>query len=50
MAGAPPKKKVVREEKNSEEIAFTTAKNSEYNICTPMLNAAHIRITHPFTR
>jgi len=50
MAGAPPKKKVIREEKNSEEIAFTTAKNSEYNTCTPMLNAAYIRITHPFTR
>lgn len=50
MAGAPPKKKVVREEKNSEEIAFNTAKHSEYNTCTPMLDAAYIRITHPFTR
>lgn len=50
MAGAPPKKKVIREEKNSEEIAFNTAKHSEYNTCTPMLNAEFIRMTHPFTR
>lgn len=50
LAGAPLKKKVVREEKNSEEIAFITAKNSEYNTCTPMLNAEYIRITHPFSR
>lgn len=50
MAGAPPKKKVIREEKNSEEIAFNTAKHSEYNTCTPMLDAEFIRMTHPFTR
>lgn len=50
MAGAPPKKKVVREEKNSEEIAFASAKHSEYNTCTPMANAEFIKMTHPFTR
>lgn len=47
MAG-PPKKKQVREEKDSEESAFFAAANSDRNICIPMLNAEYIRIRHPF--
>jgi len=48
MAG-PPKKKQVREVKNSEEIAFASAANSVYNICIPMLNAERIRMKHPYS-
>lgn len=47
MAG-PPKKKQLREEKNSEELAFFTEAHSDRNICVPMLNAEYIRIRHPF--
>ncbi len=49
MAG-PIKKKQAREEKNTEEASFLSVSNSEYNVCTPMLNAAFIRMTHPHTK
>lgn len=49
MAG-PPKKKQVREVKDTEETLLTAAINSEYNTCTPMLNAEFIRIRHPLKR
>lgn len=47
MAG-PPKRKQLREEKNSEEIAFSNAANSVYSICVPMKNAEFIRFKHPY--
>jgi hypothetical protein len=47
MAG-PPKKKQVREVKNSEEIAFSAAANSVYNVCIPMADAEFIRFKHPY--
>lgn len=47
MAG-PLKRKQLREEKNSEEIAFSNAANSVYSICVPMKNAEFIRFKHPY--
>jgi len=48
MAG-PKKKKTTQEQKTTEEQAFQSAANSEYNILTPMFNAEHVRIKHPFS-
>lgn len=48
MAG-PQKKKSTQEQKTTEEQAFQSAANSEYNILTPMLNAEYVRIKHPFS-
>lgn len=43
------KQKRVEDKRSAEEIAIESAKNSPYNILTPMLNAAHIRVRNPIT-
>lgn len=43
----PPKKKLIREVKDSDETAFVAAANSIYNICIPMQNAEFVRFNHP---
>jgi len=50
MAGPPSKKKKREEVKSTEETMISAAINSEYNTCTPMWNAEHIRICDPITR
>lgn len=50
MSRPPQKKKQVREEKTTEQTMISAAINSQYNTCTPMWNAEHIRICDPITR
>ena len=46
----PPSRKKKREEtRSNEEIALTSAINSEYNIMHPMINAEYVRVHNPLT-
>lgn len=46
----PYKQKQQVDKRTPEEIAYQSAANSRYNICTPMLDAEYIRISHPVAR
>lgn len=46
---APSKKKKREETKSNEELALTSAMNSQYNIMHPMINAEHVRVRNPIT-
>ena len=43
------KQKRVEDKRSAEEIAIESAKNSSYNILTPMFNAQHLRVRNPIT-
>lgn len=45
-----PKQKQPVDKRTPEEIAYQSAANSNYNVCTPMLDAEYIRISHPISR
>jgi len=50
MAPMPGKKqKRVEDRRSPEQIAIDSARNSNYNLCTPMYNAEHIRLRNPVT-
>lgn len=49
MAPQGKKQKRAEDKRDPEIIAIESAKNSTYNICTPMFAAKHIRIHHPVT-
>lgn len=46
---APSRKKKREETRSNEEIALTSAINSEYNIMHPMINAEYVRVRNPLT-
>lgn len=43
------KQKRAEDKRSAEEIAIESARNSVYNICTPMYKAQHIRMRNPIT-
>jgi hypothetical protein len=43
------KQKRTEDKRSSDEIAVESAKNSIYNVCTPMYKAEHIRMRNPIT-
>jgi hypothetical protein len=43
------KQKRTEDKRSSDEIAIESAKNSIYNVCTPMYKAEHIRMRNPIT-
>jgi hypothetical protein len=43
------KQKRAEDKRSSDEIAIESAKNSIYNVCTPMYKAEHIRMRNPIT-
>jgi len=43
------KQKRQEDKRSAEEIAIESAKNSIYNVCTPMYKAEHIRMHNPIT-
>lgn len=49
MAPQGKKQKRAEDKRDPEIIAIESAKNSTYNICTPMYAAKHIRVHHPVT-
>jgi hypothetical protein len=49
MAPHGQKQKRAEDKRDATVIAIESAKNSTYNICTPMYNAQHVRIHHPIT-
>ena len=46
---APSRKKKREETRSNEEIALTSAINSEYNIMHPMVDAEYVRVRNPLT-
>lgn len=46
---APSRKKKREETRSNEEIALTSAINSEYNIMHPMIDAEYVRVRNPLT-
>lgn len=49
MAPHGQKQKRLEDKRSPEEIALESAKNSPYNMLTPMINAEHIRFRNPIT-
>lgn len=43
------KQKRAEDKRSPQEIAIESAKNSIYNVCTPMYKAEHIRMRNPIT-
>ncbi len=43
------KQKRIEDKRSIEEIAIDSAKTSNYNLCTPMYKAEHIRLRNPIT-